>query len=195
MIFSEEMLQSLRDLTASPKLQVSTSAAWGSDRPGHRLLIRQYLQHQLQDSISTHELGELLNLDNVPSYKDVYVSISHTSGMGLIAVAPTAVGVDVESLARVKSKSLARVSSHEEMAQAPSPAHLWAAKEAAFKALYSFAQPSVISLITIGNWQKINSQTETFNLMNLMDFKAPARGLGVTFEFSSIVMSFFVFNA
>lgn len=194
-MITPELLQSLRDLAACPALQVVSSPDWGSDQPGNRLLIRQYLKNYLQNRLTLPEHDQLMDLEWIPSFPHTYISISHTKDMGLIATAPVPVGIDIESIARVQARAVARVSNPEEVTAAPTPAHLWAAKEAAFKALYSFDQPSVVSQITIGDWRKIDSQTETFSLLNASDFKTSSSGCGITVKLSTLVACFFVFNS
>lgn len=168
------MLDSLRLLLKTPDLQFFSKPEWGSQNPEYRELIRAALQE--------------VNVDSQFQY-----SISHTHELGVIALSSSALGVDVELTDRITAAPVARVSSALEMLAAPSVASLWCAKEAAYKALKSYDQPSVLSKISIGDWQKIDSQTETFHLINAQSFNAPAEGCGVIKKLSLHTLAFFIF--
>ncbi|MDG0815110.1 4'-phosphopantetheinyl transferase superfamily protein [Bdellovibrio svalbardensis] len=170
----ESQIESLRFLLRSPDLQLFARSEWGSNNPEYRNFIKAALQEVNVDSYLQH-------------------SISHTHELGAIALSSSAIGVDVELSARVTEAPVARVSSREEVKAAPSPVSLWCAKEAAFKALKSYDQPSVLSKISIGEWQKIDSQTETFRLINASAFNAPSEGRGVIKHLSAHTLGFFIF--
>lgn len=166
--------ESLRHHLSCPQLLIFSHKDWGSAHPEHRTLIHQALPTLVPQS----------------SY---HTSISHCPGLGLIAAAPQALGVDVEVSARVEDKVVARISSGDELTQAPDAAALWCAKESCFKALRNFTQPSVISKISIGGWKKIDSQIETFQLLNFADFNSPSENRGVVVHFNDLTLSFFIF--
>ena len=71
-------------------------------------------------------------------------------------------GVDIEEFARITPAAVARISKAEELDLAPHAAHLWAAKEAAFKTLALTQQPSVISKVTIFDWQPTSKNSFHF---------------------------------
>lgn len=126
---------------------------WGQDRQ----LLRRALQQSLRDEmweafITLEELHRVLDLEQVPCFHQLFVSISHTKGLGGFVISRQAVGLDFENAARVREALARRISSEEELHTAPSPGFLWAAKEAAYKALLSFHQPKVISEIAVGEW-------------------------------------------
>lgn len=159
----------------SKDIQVHFDPNWGSQNPQHRTL----LKAQLNSALSNSQL---------------YSSISHCPGMGVFLTSPHPVGVDVEVRHRVEPRVLARVSSPEELKAASThPASLWCAKEAAFKALKNFNQPSVISKISIGDWKNIDSQTETYRLLNSESHSAPSENRGVILHIAEFTFSFFIF--
>lgn len=174
MAMTNDVLESLRFLLRAPDLQFFAKPEWGSDNPDYRNFIRAALQELNVGAQFQH-------------------SISHTHELGAIALSSSALGIDVELTSRVTEGPVARVCSREEVKAAPSPASLWCAKEAAFKALKSYDQPSVLSKISIGDWQKIDSQTETFRLINASSFNAPPDGRGVIKILSTHTLSFFIF--
>lgn len=149
MVISQSMLELLRQALHSPDLQVYAKAEWGSDNPEHRSLL-----HAERDKLMALTPDKL------------YSSISHTKGMGLLALSTKPLGVDVEVISRVHEGVVTRISNPKEMGAAPSLSALWTAKEAAFKATREYKQPSVLSDISVGDWKNIESQVETFSLLN-----------------------------
>nr|BFD68794.1 hypothetical protein HAGR004_38160 [Bdellovibrio sp. HAGR004] len=173
MIFSESTIESFQKILHCPSLQIFAHPDWGSHNPNHRGLLRAEIQKRTQG-------------------KTLYHSVSHTHDLGMFALCDSPIGVDLEITSRVQEKVVARVSSEEELRQSPSAAALWCAKEACFKALKIFEQPSVVSRISIGDWQNIDSQTETFTLTNATEFKSSSEGRGVVRQISQWSFCFFV---
>ncbi|XGC80691.1 4'-phosphopantetheinyl transferase superfamily protein [Bdellovibrio bacteriovorus] len=174
MTLSKSVIESLQNMLHDSDLRVYCDSTWGSDNPEHRALI----QHSLND----------LKLS-----KDQHISISHCQGAGIFVVSRFPIGVDVEVKERVTEKVVARISTAEELSNAPSFSSLWCAKEATFKALKTYQQPSVVSAITVGDWQKIDSQVETFKLMNSANFNSPSENRGVCVHTERHSYSFFIF--
>ena len=173
MIFSESTLESFQNILHCPSLKIFAHPDWGSHNPNHRDLLRAEIQKHTQG-------------------KTLYHSVSHTHDLGMFALCESPIGVDLEITSRVQERVVARVSSEEELRAAPGASALWCAKEACFKALKTFEQPSVVSKISIGRWEKIDSQTETFTLLNSPEFKSPSEGRGVVTEISQWSLCFFV---
>ncbi|MEK2647098.1 4'-phosphopantetheinyl transferase family protein [Bdellovibrio sp. BCCA] len=173
MALSQSTIEFLQKSLVSD-LQVFAKPEWGSQNPSHRELIRT-------------ELAEVF------SNTDLKTSVSHCEGMGVVVVSRSPLGVDVEVRAHVEEKIVARVSSNEEVLAAPSPASLWSAKEAIFKALRSYNQPSVVSKISVGAWKNIDSQTETYRLLHPEIHGSPSENRGVVMHFGEHTYSFFVF--
>lgn len=176
MMLNSNHLEFLKTFFAVPHLKVFFKSEWGSQNPEHRNLLKT-------------ELAQHNETNNVTPYH----SISHCPAVGALVLSSSPIGVDVEKSARVELKIVARVSSPQELEIIPSPASLWCAKEAAFKALRPYQQPSVISEISIGGWQKIDSQIETFHMKNPPDFQAPVKNKGVVIHAEEITFSFFIF--
>lgn len=173
LVLSEKLTESARKLLHSPGLQIHARPEWGSHNPAHRDLIRAEIQKLLPENWHS--------------------STSHTEGLGIIVLSPCPVGVDVEVSERVTDKTVARVSAAEELSAAPGAAALWCAKEACFKALRSYDQPSVISQISIEAWENIDSQTETFRLSNPEKFNSSSENRGVVMKISTWSLAFFIF--
>lgn len=169
-------LESARIILKDRSFHFVAKDIWGSQNPQHRELL-----HTEIAKIKT-------------AAPEMHTSISHCDGMGVIAYSKNPVGVDAELTSRVLSRITARVSSEEEVVAAPSPASLWGAKEACFKALKTFDQPSVLSQISIGDWKKIDSQTETCRLMNPQNFHSPSENQAVVLHTSLHTYSFFIFR-
>jgi phosphopantetheinyl transferase (holo-ACP synthase) len=178
MIITADMLESLRLHLRTPDLQVLARPEWGSHNPEHRELI-----HKERDSI----------LKNSPF--NLHSSIAHTLGMGILVLSKHAVGVDAEVVNRAQDKVVARVSSPEDVAAAPNSASLWTAKEATFKALRPYNQPSVLSDISIGSWVNIDSQCETFRLNHPNKHQIPSEGVGLCIQILPFCFGFFVIHS
>lgn len=132
-----------------------------------RAEIREDLIRSLS-SLTPEDQSRLRRLDVVPHPPGARVSISHTPTLGGFAfinvphpnepnLSP-ALGFDLEDIARVKAKTVARVSKPDELSAAPSPAHLWCAKEAAFKALRG--RVKLLSQLTITNWRSVDTASD-----------------------------------
>lgn len=174
MTLSEQTYESLKKILNNPELQIYTNPLWGSRHPEHRELMRAELAQVLENPT-------------------LHTSISHCPELGILVASHRPVGVDVEVRLRAEERIVARISSSEEMSQAPSFPSLWCAKEAAYKALRPYEQPSVISKISIGDWEKIDSQTETYRLLNSEMFNSPSENKGVIFHLGELTFSFFNF--
>lgn len=170
-MISTAQIEILKNLLSAPELQVFVQENWGSQDPAHRESLREFAQN----------------------FSHAFTSRSHTQGAGIFVAHFSAVGVDIEVSDRVTPAVVARIASAEELKAAPSPASLWSAKEPAFKALYTFDQPPVVSKISIGDWKKIDSRTETFRLINSHEFNAPVNGSGVLLTVSQFTFGFFAF--
>jgi phosphopantetheinyl transferase (holo-ACP synthase) len=175
MELKDSSLDILRELLQCPDLRIYRKPEWGSQNLNYRALIK----------------ADLSDLFNDPL---LHTSISHCRDLGIVVSSARPVGVDVEVHSRVSEPLIARISSQEESQGALRPASLWCAKEACFKALRPFAQPAVVSEISLGGWTKITSQFETFQLLNPQDFKAPQKCYGVTLHEGAHTFGFFVIH-
>ncbi|MBC7371482.1 MAG: 4'-phosphopantetheinyl transferase superfamily protein [Bdellovibrionaceae bacterium] len=179
------------EVLLAAKVEAFTSPAWASGQFENRQKIRAAMDRQLGlqwlKDISYAEFTSLKNLDKIPTFKKIHVSISHAADLGGFAISKSPVGFDIEVIERVKDVIVRRVSNEAEMINAPTPAHLWAAKEATYKALRSFAQPGVISELEIGAWNG-----GQFRLLNAEKFAAP-EGVGICWVDPEHVYSLFSF--
>lgn len=184
------LVGTLRNFFQTQDLRIWSQALWGAQSPEHRQLLRAHAARALNSQ--AEEIFELSK--PLTRFEENYISISHSKECGVIGMAPFPLGIDVESLARVKKEIVARmVINPSELQNAPHPAALWSAKEASFKALVHFAQPSAMSQIEIGNWHQLDSQMSSFQIKNGEDFKAPSgKGLVICNETSCLAL--FVFS-
>lgn len=170
-----DILQShLQSLNLNTQFILKTSPQWGSQSPDHRTEIKTAL---LQSS----ELK--------------YHSVSHCPDEGGFFQYSLPVGFDIEITGRVLKNLVQRISSLQEVEEAPCPASLWCAKEATFKALQDFNQPSVVSKINVGGWNKLSPQLETFELKNSEDFISHLKSYGVVIHKSHLTYAFFVIRS
>ena len=121
-----------------------------------RCQLRQLLVSRLE---TVTDLGEsrkqLLQPGIPPKLQDIAISISHcrTFAGFIFELSPhTSLGLDVEQKSRITHKAVEYIAGQKELSRAPSPAFLWGAKEAAFKAIHSPEQKTPLSHIRIDNW-------------------------------------------
>lgn len=151
---------------------------FASVRQGHRLKIREHLRATLGCG------PEVLDLDSLPRAESAEISISHNRELGGYATAPrgTRIGFDIEVTGRVTEKNMRRVCvSDDELARAPGPDLLWAAKEAAFKSLNPGQQPVVFGEIEIGDWNEVGHETYLCRVLKV-------RGQGLSFNVRGLAL-------
>lgn len=154
---TEQFVKILND----PSLRVYLSPHWGSTQNNYRINLRRSLFEvirDLGDEMSRYQ--QLLALEVPPTSERFAISISHTKALGGFVLSEKfpLIGFDVEEISRVEQKVTQRVM-HPDSHKAPSPAHLWSAQEAAFKALNKRLSLSVLSQINVSDWKKIDSFT------------------------------------
>ena len=111
------------------------------------------LEHESQIE---YDFKEILDLDKVPHPQWGGLSISHcpTKGVFISSFTNKNIGVDIEQSDRLQKEPILRVCTQEEVDTSPSLAHLWTAKEAAFKSYYRVDQPKVLSEINVFDWNE-----------------------------------------
>lgn len=142
------------------------SPTWSSDNLHYRSMLRRFLVNTFtprrvlhatlgRSSVDTAPIEDWLNLELRPRHPQISISISHTSGMGGFAYCekPFRIGIDIEKRKRLTPQIAARVGTPED-AHAAEPAHLWCAKEAAFKAASADFQVRVLSDLTVDHWER-----------------------------------------
>lgn len=136
-------------------LNLALQADWGSQNDSYRNKIRSYIHREISSD------PNFLNLEITPDPTDWAISISHCRDLGGVFWKPqvtggrSSLGFDLELNLRCKAEAMGRVSTPEEMSEAPSMAALWTAKEAAYKAIPRLEQPASVSQIKIGLWKKL----------------------------------------
>ncbi len=130
---------------------------WGDENPDYRLSIRKGLFEYLKNNHPDEIADSVWDLETPPVLKSLFISISHSHGMGGFIVCTWSVGLDIENTTRISEKIVERVSSEEELKSCPEFELLWPAKEAIFKCSTEFY---TISQIQIQSWQA--SQNETY---------------------------------
>lgn len=171
--FSALELSWIRQELDDPTIEIFLQENWGSQNENYR---------------------EFLHTDLKLRGASVDSSISHTEGLGGYVFTQklnSKIGLDIEVVSRVRAEVAKRICQDvTEYTNAPSSASLWAAKEAAFKALKGPKQPQVVSEIIIGQWRIHDSQYETCRLENLQNLeKSVAKG--IVLQKSGFVFSFF----
>lgn len=186
--FPKTLEERFRQVVSCPDLILRIRSEWGAKQPNFREKLRQGIVQELAASQtaqgSDHDYHKLLDLNELPSLEGHHISISHGQDLGgFVATTKGPVGFDLEMAKRVTTAAMERMASKEEIQQAPSVASLWVAKEAVFKALRWYSQPTTISQIETTGWAKHQSLYETFTIKNRERFAAPSmelpRGLGV----------------
>jgi len=151
-------------LNGSPEtpILICVSPQWGSDQPDFRTKIRTQIQQKIGASDDAN-MQSLEDLSQIPHHPDFKISISHSPMLGGFALVESSkgLGFDLEVQSRVRLPTIQRMSSPEEISLAPSPAHLWSAKEAAFKSLWPAKQPLTLSEIFVLNWSEDSFEATT----------------------------------
>ncbi|MBK9324433.1 MAG: 4'-phosphopantetheinyl transferase superfamily protein [Bdellovibrionaceae bacterium] len=171
-MFSRIAIPSFQN-TDSAWVEIYLSSVGGSLHPDYRNEIRSAIEQTLTEKKSAEK---------------VYYSTSHARAIGGFALSNRPIGFDIEAQDRVQNNTISRVSQNSEVSEAPTHTHLWTAKEAAYKSLAKFSQPTVISSIQIGQW----TQTNHFKLTNESSFGAP-EGCGITWTFDSHICAVYFF--
>lgn len=139
--------------TADEKFRLILNEDWGSNHDNYRQKIRSFLSERMSMHFSREQLVQLSDLNRRPQGSDRQFSISHCLSLGGFAVSQYKVGFDVEVNSRISTEILKRVSTEQELQEAPQTEYLWVAKEAAFKALSNEVEPLVISDLICSEWQ------------------------------------------
>lgn len=164
----------LRAKLGDPELRLIVAKDHSSLSPDFRARLRARIADELR--VHDDERARVLDL-KTPLLRAAgrYLSISHCPVAGGFVVSRKPVGLDLEVASRVKPAVIARISRPGELESAPGAAALWAAKEAAFKALqHAERSPDLASQIEIGDWKSSDSDSEagTFSVKNLSDFSS-----------------------
>lgn len=141
--------------------------------PNYRELLRKQLFMLLKDKgFSPSE--DILDLSKKPEHPDLNISLSHGPTCSVLAWIERDwnMGIDIEEIDRLNINTINRISTPQEVANAPEPLLLWSAKEAVIKALYQAGK--VMSSVEIINWKNNGEGYWTFGL----DPKIAPKGYG-----------------
>ena len=121
---------------------------WGAENP----LTRKSIRASIKQTLNCSE--DISDLETAPQLKNWSTSVSHTKGFGgwVATQRPLRIGLDFEVADRIKTSTVERIATADEIAQAPDTRFLWCAKEALYKALEA-DQPVAVTQLTIGNWE------------------------------------------
>lgn len=127
---------------------------------------RKELRQKLINQIKNHtdfkkyekdfEEESLLKVGKKPHCSFASISISHCDHLGAFLFVfdkNISIGLDIEEKKRITQKNVERISSKEEMNQAPHYSLLWVAKEASFKSLFKSKTLFLLSDCLISNWK------------------------------------------
>lgn len=182
--------QEIRDLVAEalhcPELQLVLSADFSSARPGYRTRIREALSARVSNAAI-----DLLDLARVPTHPDYSISITHGRALGGFTLAPLPfwIGFDIEEIERVSAAVASRVQAPGDQ-PAPSPAHLWVAKEAVFKCLFLGHQPVTSMQIAIQGWTPISDKNYLFRA-RVPNSETDLNGYGIVVPHRQQLLCFF----
>jgi hypothetical protein len=148
----DDLLPLIRNELGLPTLTIVISENFAAAGNAGRMKIREAIIEALQPN--EIEAQTLRMLEHLPDPPNASVSISHSPSLGGFAYTRAqtpSIGFDIEEVTRIHSNAVARISKPEELTQ--SPARLWVAKEAAFKALRG--RPKVITGLTTRAWRSV----------------------------------------
>lgn len=184
--FNDDFLRQLKFCLEIKNLEIVVRQDWGSQSNHFRESIHGDLKKQMAKAYP---------------FSDSSISHSHNLGGYVFSIFDAEdvyqIGFDIEESARAKAETVRRIAfDADELNRSPTPASLWVAKEAAFKALKGPKQPPVVSEIEIGEWTVADSQFETTLVKNAKKFGFNfLKGCAFKREINSISYHFCVFIA
>ncbi len=122
-------------------------------------MIRKGILEYLKLSHPEELTDSIWNLDTPPILKRLFVSISHTEGMGGFIVCSKSAGLDTEKTERLSEALVTRISTPDERKACPDYRLLWTAKEAIFKCSPQFY---TISFVNVDQWAQSEHETPVF---------------------------------
>ncbi len=131
-----------------------------TDLQSQRVNLRRHLVDGLKQ-FNHSTKPELLDLLKVPQHSDLSISLSHTKAYSCFGWCPkpSAIGVDIEDLLRLKTSLITRISSPREISTAPRWELLWSCKEAVFKAVPAV---NVLSFVEIFDFLPLQNEVWRF---------------------------------
>lgn len=180
-----------------PDLQLFLLSNQESNKQNQRINLRKNLALSLQNHghSAPPTLQDLLSL---PTHDHLALSLSHCSDYSAFGWCnkPKRLGLDIESLLRLKKETVARVSTNDELLLAPRYELLWSCKESVFKALSP--QINVLSFVDIFDWKSLRDDTTQDSWQfsaRLTQSSTPLPGHGEVRLILGHVFAFFVLNS
>lgn len=178
-----------------------TSLEWGAGESSYRTKIRRNILRDVSNqtnglSLKTaQDKKNILDLSQPPIIEGLGLSIAHCKSIGgyLISSTHLDIGLDFEDQRRIKKDIVARVSSQQELKEAPDTSLIWGAKEAAYKALLRREQPETISGISVTNWKKLKENYWQFNA-RLRAEPTEILGQGIIWIETDLIATVFIAN-
>jgi len=150
---------------ADPFFKIKVDRHWGAENNDYRVKIREHLFNDEAAHFTKTNQFNLYNLQMLPQAEDGTFSISHCRGLGGYAFSTNTIGFDIEEFKRISPAIITRTCSEQERKLAPKIAFLWAAKEAAFKALASSVAEGnlVLTQIHCYNWVIVDNDNSLWS--------------------------------
>lgn len=159
-------------------VEIYICSSWGQSEAGFRSEIRNFLS--LRFGVKSKELPNPIYKRSISGR---WISVSHCMDYGMVVISKFPIGCDIETTLKVNPKVIKRIShSLEDVTVYPNAA-IWTAKEAAFKLLAHYKQPSSLSLIRLGDWRSIGCDAHFFTLKNIEEFGVFQLPFGMIFRF------------
>lgn len=129
------MIATIRAAIKDPEFEILLNTEWSSQSKNYRQEIRKTLAKDFTQHFTREQLVHLNDLTWIPKSEIGWFSISHCQRIGGFSYSKHLHGFDIEEVVRISEPILRRTCTSEEYEAAPKKYYLWAAKEAAFKAL------------------------------------------------------------
>lgn len=149
------MIATISKAIKDPEFKIELKPDWSSAHSNYRQEIRKFLSAHFTKYFTRAQLATIHDLEHIPKSEIGCFSISHCQKLGGFSYSEFSHGFDVEEISRISDPILRRTTKPEEYEQAPKKYYLWAAKEAAYKALArdnSETNLNVTDLICV-DWQ------------------------------------------
>lgn len=177
-----------------PDAELYLHPRFSSFEADHRILLREAIYENLSHAFSRESRSKVLLLDWIPTPESGFLSLVHCQGWGGYLYSSRPVGIDIEVAQRVVHEVIERIGTKEEVAASPDPRLLWVAKEACFKSLRGFRQPTTVTSLRMETWRRPQQPTNVayyhkFNARR--DTETLVQGCGVAGLCGSFLWSVF----
>ncbi len=177
------------DLSSYDKLSLPKSLLIGVTEGFHsnienRQNFRRQIQMRLQQQgILSNTTPDFADLKIRPTLTKFNLTLTHSKKYAAYALVskPYYIGIDCESVSRVKGEYAPRFNTEEEIKIAPGVAYLWCAKEALFKAFPLILEPDTFLGLNVCHWEELDEQTYGFTAFR-RGLAKKARGLVIRLD-------------